>query len=141
MRGELFHANVFRRSGCEAVDCGSADQAGAHGEGDGVSTVICAESSEQSAGVCFHGVHGQEQVTADFPIGLSAADSTKDLQFSFGGWVGPHIAGRRETGGRLVSEGLMWWLCRSGFWDGRHWSQLLSLFRAVRHSVCRRSRR
>ena len=81
---------------------GSADQAVAHGEGDGMSAVLRAESSEQSAGVRFHGVHGQDQVTTDFPVRLSAADCPQDLQFSFGGWVGPYVgAGQRGAGGRL----------------------------------------
>src|SRR5664279_2983771 len=68
---------LFSVIGCGVVQGGgilrSADQAVAHAEGDGMSAVIRAESSEQSAGVCFHGVHGQEQVTTDFPVGLSAA--------------------------------------------------------------------
>ena len=64
---------VFGELGCvgaERVDARSGDarsghQAVAHAEGDGVSAVVCAESSEQSAGVCFHGVRGQEQVTTE----------------------------------------------------------------------------
>src|SRR5664279_5734963 len=78
--------------------------------------VIRAESSEQSAGVCFHGVHGQEQVTTDFPVGLSAADSAQDLQFSFGGWVGrdfgasahgrvPSLSARTPTTGTPARPG------------------------------------
>ena len=105
---------LFSVNGCGVVRgggiCGSADQAVSHAEGDGMPAVARAESSEQSAGVCFHGVHGQEQVTTDFPVGLSAADSAQDLQFSFGGWVGPHVGAQpRGTGVRLGSDGLMWW--------------------------------
>src|SRR6478609_5572770 len=69
------------------------DEAGAHGEGDGMSPVVCAESSEQSAGVGFHGVRGEEQVTTDFPVGLAPTHSLQDLQLTCSWWVGPCVGG------------------------------------------------
>ena len=124
-KGELFRVSGFRVSGFGSTvvrfNCGagwrdvrsgdvrSGDQAVAHAEGDGVSAVVRAESSEQSAGVGFHGVHGQEQLTTDFPVGLAAADSPQDLQFSFGGWVWPDVGAGPRGGGGLRSDGLTWW--------------------------------
>ena len=49
------------------------DEAGAHGEGDGVPPVVRAESSEESAGVCLHGVRGHGQFTTDCPVGQAPA--------------------------------------------------------------------
>ena len=72
--------------------------------------VVRAESSEESVGVCLHGVSGHGQFTTDCPVGQAPADSLQDLKLSFGRWVEPCVRGgtHRACGESSVGGSTSW---------------------------------
>jgi hypothetical protein len=85
----------------------SGHQATPESVGDGLGPVSHAQFSEEPAGMRFHGVLGQIQLSPDLSIALPLAHSPQNLQFSLGeldARIGRWAGSRYGSAGQCVRE-------------------------------------